>query len=276
MAYSKLIGGMVVLGIITLLIFSGPAQAFAISLDINNPDVEKGGAVNLDVNIETGGDDAPGDINFLEFKLIGPGNVDCKFSPNGEIISGCEGIKVIKSPSSDTGYCKDYGYGYGCKLKFRISIETEFFDIGTYATSLVLNAKGKETVIYGKDILINPKIKLCSIRANNGKIIVNGLDSDKNKINFFIPLKNAIKGEGYLTGQLGRERFIFRFKMDKILEFTKDITKVQVSGKYRIGTSGEYIDETAILTFDRIENKTSLTGNKVNMAGMDIYFRKGC
>ena len=57
---------------------------------------------------------------------------------------------------------------------------------------------------------------------------------------------------------------------------TGNIIKVKVSGKYRIGTFGKFIDETGVLTFDRIENVTSLVSNHINMNGMKINFREFC
>ncbi len=276
MEYSKIMGGAIVLGIIAILIFSGPAQAFSISLDIKDTAVEKGGTINIDANIETGNNDAPGEIDNLTFKLKGLNSIECTFYPDGEVISGCEGITIKKISSSNSGYCKEYGYGYGCKLSFKISIETGFFDIGTYSTSLVLDSKSKETEINGKEIAINNPKKVCSIRANNGNLIANNIQFDKNRINFYIPLQNAIRGEGYITGQKERDKFLYKFNIEKILENSDTKTKVQVSGKYRIGTYGKFVNENAVLTFDRIENVTSLIGNNIKMSGMKIKFREWC
>lgn len=277
MAYSKIIGGMVVLGIITILIFSGPASAFIVSLDIRDPNVKKGDELNLELNIETGDNESPTDVDYILFKLIGASTRDCKFSYEGEVISGCNGIQIKKLSSPDTGYCKEYGYGYGCKLNFKIIVDTEFFDLGNYSTSLILVSKGQEDEIKGKDVSITiPPNRVCSIRANDGKLIVNNIQFENNKINFYIPHEKATRGEGYLTGQNGRERLLYRFKIEKILSDSKVKTQVRVSGKYRIGTFGKFIEETAILTFDKVENITTLTGPNIKMNAMKIGFREWC
>lgn len=275
MAYSKIIVGALVLGIVALLIFSAPAEAFISSIEIKNSNVDKGEKVIINADVKTSEGDSPKDINYFIFQLRGPNNTDCKFLPNATILSGCNGIEINDVSPEPIGDCKSYGYGTGCDLKFKISFDTTDYENGTYASSLIINSKGIDTEIAGKDISINVTRKVCSIRANDGKLIVDNMQFEKNKINFYIPLKNANKGGGYLTGQKGRDRFLYRFNIGEALINNKNIVKVKVTGKYRIG-NGKFIDEAAVLTFDRIENVTSLMGDNIKMSGMKISFRQFC
>ena len=276
---SKLAAGAVVLGIIIILVFSGPAQAFTIALDIPNNFVDQGEKIKVHLDVATQNGDSPDNV-ILTFRMISKTDKkdinDCKFSSDGTIISECGGIEITKSEITRTGYCESYGYGEGCNLKFDLEIDSNMFEIGTYTTQLIASENGKDTTENGVNIIIGIPPKVCSIRANNGELMVNGDDYSKNKITFYIPLKNAERGQGYVTGQLDRDRFSYRFKVDKILLFTKDILKVEVSGKYRIGSFGKFTDEKAILTLDRVNNITSLMGEDIDMSGMEIYFRQFC
>jgi hypothetical protein len=273
---SKVTGILVAIGIFSLLLFSGPAQAYVTSLVIDNNVANKGETITMLASVETGNLDNPKTINYIILNLSGPDKVQCKFYPNTTIISGCNGITIEKFDGVDNGYCQSYGYGYGCKLEYKIKLNTDVFDYGNYATLLILNANGKNTITKTDSISIKVPNKVCSIRASEGKLIIENKTSMKNKINFYIPLKNAMRGEGYLTGQLNRDRFIYRFNIDKILENSIKKTSVQVTGKYKIGLFGQQKQETAIITFDRVTNVTSLTSDDIKMTGMKINFREWC
>lgn len=273
---TKVIAGLLVLGVISIIIFSGPAKAFVLSLQITDNSVTQGDKIKVNLKVDTENGDSPTDISFLIFKMNGPENIVCNFSSDGTLITGCEGIEITKKHTTDTGYCKSYGYGYGCSLEFDLTIDSGLFEVGTYATTLIINAKEKNTEKKGDNIIISSVNKVCSVRANGGTIISDEINFTKNKINFFIPISKAEKGQGYLSGQDGKGIFLYKFSVDRLLFYTNELVKAEVSGKFRIGNKGVFADETAILTFDRIQNVTSLVGNDVNMTGMKVYFRKFC
>lgn len=275
---SKVIAGLLVLGVILILVYSGPAQAFVLSLQIPENSVDQGAKIKVNLKVDTENGDNPSDVSYLIFKMNGPddNDIECRFLPDGEIISGCDEVEIKKINTQDTGYCKSYGYGEGCSLEYAITIDSSLFEVGNYTTFLIINAKEKDIVQKGKDILINIPGKVCSIRANNGNVQVDEMEFINNKINYYIPLNNAERGQGYLTGQDGRDRFNFKFKVDEVLNYTNDLIKAQVSGKYRIGSSGRFIEDSGILTLDRIQNVTSFAGNDINMNGMKVYFRRFC
>ena len=277
---SKVIAFFLVIAIISIIIFSGPAQAFVLSLSIPDANVIQGEKVKVDLKVDTQNSDNPSDIKHLIFKMSGPENnsenFSCEFSPDGKIISGCDGIDITKVKKIESGYCKSYGYGYGCSFEYTISIDTMFFEVGTYKTSLIITAKDKDTIKNGEDIVINIPPKVCSVRANKGDVSIDEMQFVKDKVSFYLPLNNAERGQGYITGQDGRERLTFRFKVDKILVYSNQMIKANVTGKYRIGGFGELTQESGILTFDRVNNVTSFVGSHIQMSGMKVYFRKFC
>lgn len=277
MISTKIIAGVFVLGIISALMLSGPAEAFLLSITIPDNSVIKGDTITINANIETEESERPSDINYLIIKLTGPQEISCKFLANATAVSGCDGIKIIKVPSEDSGYCKSYGYGTGCKLQYKITLESELYAAGTYETFLIINSNEKDSTKQGEDVIINNPInRVCSVRADDGSLKVGNMEFAKNKINFYMPLNKAIRGEGYLTGQRNRDRFMYKFSMGRILVDNDKMIKVKVSGKYRIGNSGQSLSENAILTFDRIQNVTSLVGDKINITNMRVSFRQWC
>ncbi len=277
-AYSKIIVGILALGIIAILIFSAPAQAFNLSFIIDgNPVVVKGSTININANIDTQNLESPNDINYIIFRLKGQDNnkINCNFSKDGTILSDCNGITIKDVSPEASGYCNNYGYGEGCKLSFMISVDTNLFEPGTYSTFLILNANGKDTEKRGENIVINIKSKTCSVRADDGTVTFNNIQVTKNKINFYIPLQHAKNGDGFLIGQEARERFLYSFKIGNILENNNSTLKVQVNGKYRLGVRG-FVSETAILTLDKTKNTVTLIGSNIKMIGTKVNFRKGC
>ena len=73
-----------------------------------------------------------------------------------------------------------------------------------------------------------------------------------------------------------KKREIKITQLYKLIFYSNEKITAQVSGKYRIGNKGNYTDETAILTFDRVQNVTSLIGDRVDATGMKVYFRRYC
>jgi len=278
---SKVIGCFLVIGIITILILSGPAQAFVLTLSVSDPIVSQGEKIKVNLQVDTGSSDMPSDLSNLTFILHGPTqnspeNFECMFSPDGTIISGCDGMEITKVQKSESGYCKSYGYGYGCSFEYSISIDSGLFDTGNYTTTFIINAKDKQTVKTGDNITINTPKGVCSIRAKNGDVVAEGTEFNKNKISFFIPLSKASNGEGYITAQDGRGRLTYKFTVDKLLIYSSEVVKVHVSGKYRIGGVGKFLPDSGIITLDRINNVTSFVGDKIQVSDMKVYFRRVC
>ena len=79
--------------IIALLIYVGPADALILGMSIAENEVFQGEIieVNLNVDIEQG---ELLDPDKLVFSMLGAGDYLCEFSPNGSVISGCNGIII--------------------------------------------------------------------------------------------------------------------------------------------------------------------------------------
>lgn len=292
---SKIISILITIVIISALFLTGPANAVIPSLEIPIKQVFQG--TNLDImpmiQIESF---EIADIDFIEFKLIkNDMTIACKFLPNGTKISGCEGISIDLldiEAQSNYGYgyglkykpSEVYGYGYGYTagfLKYSLSLATENLEIGKYKTEIIVNIGETMFKQKGEDIIIKKTLRLntrCSIRAFDGTFIVDSKDFSNNKLRFYISHKDNAGGDGSLSGQKGRDRFSYRFKIDKIIANNESNLVISVTGTYRIGRDGieKNIPETAILNFDRINNKISIFGDKIKIKSMQINFIEGC
>lgn len=289
MINSKIIAGIFVLGILSFLIFSGPAQAFILGLVISDNEVQQGEKISFEVSVEMEKGDKSSDVNYFILSLRGPANSItteylCKFNPNGSILDGCSGIKIKKNPESwdEQGFCEGYGYPGGkCIFSYNVTLGTKNYAPGKYETLLIVNIKKNNIRKRGGDITINPKgtplpLNICSLRADGGTSIVEGRDfGNKTKLNLFISFKNSPKGQGSLVAQKGRDRLSYRFNFVELLENNNNKISFSVSGKYRIGPK-EGVDENAVMTFDKIKNTLNVKGENVGIKNMKINFREGC
>ena len=81
--------------IVTILIISGPAKAFDLSLDIDEDSVEKGERVTFTSTIEITGNDSNLPISEITLIIDGPTYKTCKFDVEGNKLSSCEGVLEI-------------------------------------------------------------------------------------------------------------------------------------------------------------------------------------
>ena len=280
MVSSKLIAGIIVIGVLSLLIFSGPAEAYILSLTGTNTDVLQGEKINFIATVDNQmNNEAP--INYITLKLTGDKTYSCDFDIQGLPINenDCKGITIVPL-SNNSGSCS-YGYnGYGysgtCNLKFNITLDSNKFGFGEYETKLIVKTTKSIEETLGPIISISKKLdNICSIRAKDGQLIFNNKIYSNVKTNFFIPYDGKIKGEGYISAERGKERFLYKFKVTKLLENTANVSKVEISGYYKLGM-GPFNGEKAILTYDRKHNTVTITGNKLYVAHLEINFRRGC
>ncbi len=139
MINSKIFVIMISALVLGLLIFSVPAKALVLNLDVKNNNVEKGQLVVLDASIDISSSDSL--PSKLILKLIGNTTKTCEFTVDGIILSGCDGMTITRTSniSRNFGYGYGYGYGYGTtngKLSYRIVIDTKNYEFGNYATQL--------------------------------------------------------------------------------------------------------------------------------------------
>ncbi len=294
---SKITAILLTITIILVIFFAGPANAVILSLDISKVEVTRGSTINLMPKIQIESNELV-NIDSIELKLYKSSDIiECKFYPNATIIIGCEGMKINLLEANDQsnfgygyGYLyksqSDYGYGYGYQpgfLMYNITLNTNKFDLGKYRTELIINVEDTKFNINGQDITIlsknSPKLNnRCSIRAFDGTFNIDSKEFSNNRIKFYITKKESVDGKGSLSGQKGRERFTYKFDIDKIIENNESNLTVAVYGRYRIGRNGiaKNIPENATLNFDRVNNRVSIIGDKINIKTMMVSFIEGC
>ncbi|MBR9703903.1 hypothetical protein GOV12_00700 [Candidatus Pacearchaeota archaeon] len=277
MISSKYISVGILLVIVCVLIVTGPANAYLVDFVSDQTVIDKGVSASYSITLDLEESENLGDIDYLMFRLnkINDGDgidFDCKFDSDGGIVSGCNGIEIIKVEETS---CDLYGYGMGCDLKFNIFVDTTKFDSGEYKTFTIIKFSDVIDETKGNNLNIKEiKDLSCSIRAKEGELSFDGKDYFRTKISFYIPFREAKNGEGYITGQMKRDRFSYKFDVVRILENNEDMLRAEVSGKYRIGPYNVG-NELAILTFDKITDEITIVGDMIEHRGGEVYFKKG-
>lgn len=275
----KITASIITLSILSILIMSGPAQAFILGLTIFDNEVEKGELISFTASIKIENGEYL-DIKNIVLELKGieiPISFECSFNVKGEIIKGCEGIKIEQMSSTQYDYGYGYGYGYtNGNLVYNITLNTSYYIAGTYETYLNIFVKEKSFFQQGENISIKTKVMPLegySLRAK-GKLIVEGKDFGEGKLNFYVPLKNAANGKGSLTGQKDRNRASYEFDVQEIVENNNSYAIVLISGSYRIALENEK-KENALIFLDKINKKISLVGDNIELSDAEISFSKG-
>ena len=271
------IGGLILtIGILTTLILTGPAKAFTMDLIANNINVLQGELINFQAKVNIDPTEFL-EIDYFVFDLNGPSNVHCMFDPDGNPISGCQGITIqkIKGPTN-------YSYGYGFtdgEFIFNITIDTIYFKPGDYDPEFKIFTGDRFHTQAGGKITINPLPILherCSVRSELGNLIVENQDFGNNvEVNFYVPAGNANNGEGSVAAQYGRNRFSYKFDIINVINNDLDELVVTAVGEYRIGR-GANMPETSIIIFDKVNNLVEIQGPNVNLDNSNVWFREGC
>jgi len=267
--------------VLGLLIFSGPAQAYTLGLTILDSTINQGENVNFSVKVDFNENDKP--LDYIELSLIGLTNTSCRFDESGNKLNECKGINIIKIASNDSGYGSGYGYGYGYgqekNLDFNVSLNTSTYVPGTYKTEIKIKSGETETVKEGNHVYISSSIKPfedCSVRGKAGVINYNGKNFTANHLNFYVAGKRVVGGEGYLTSQLGRTTFSYKFKVKEVLETNENFVKIKVEGKSRIGLEKEKI-ETAVITVNRKTKVLNIVSDNFTLENMKgSFIEKDC
>jgi len=147
--------------ILSLLVLLGPVEALSLNLSLNASNIQKGQTVEFTADIDINSSETL-DIKEITLELSGPETVSCKFSPEGNIISGCKGISISKISASQFGYGYGYNFGYGYgygytngKLEYKITLDTSNYSAGTYAVNLKAQVANQLFSKQGSDLAIN-------------------------------------------------------------------------------------------------------------------------
>jgi hypothetical protein len=296
---SKIIAVIVTISVIAILFYTGPAQAIKLGLEIPKSNILVGSSINMMPTIEIEPNELPL-IDYIILEINGHTDIQCKFLPNGTAISGCDDIKIQKLESdfgSNFGYgygyrfvdSYGYGYGYGFSpgfLKYNITVNRNDLIVGNYSTKMVVVVGDKSFEFLGDMISILKRLppqKLdnrCSIRAFDGNFNVDNKDFSNNRLKFYLSPRDShtIDGTGSISGQKDRDRFTYRFKIANVIDNNATNLILNISGVYRIGRDGELknVKESAILNFDRVNNKIAINGEKITIKIMSINFIEGC
>lgn len=276
----KLVSAVITVFIITILIVTGPANAVIIGMTVLDDNVVKGDVASFTASVEIEDGEAL-DITQLGIDLSGLISTGCTFLPDGTKITSCTGFNITLLSSAPFGY--GYGYGYGFTkgtLSYLIEVDTTNYPTGTYNTNIlaftpeqIIQDNGPDIVILAKKILLEK----CSVRADQGNLTV-GEESflgNKNKLNFYIPQKDATKGQGSLTAQYDKRRFSYSFDITDIQENNPTRAVILATGEYRINT-GEKITQDSVIYLDKVEKTVDIVAPDFSAEDLKISLMKGC
>ncbi len=279
---SKFLSLGITLIIFVLLVMTGPAQAFILNLNIQNPKISQGEEIKLFVSSEKEqGENLT--IQKFSLEISGPENILCEFDINGNPLEDCEGISIIKTSEDEGnyGYSYNYGYGYGYgqanKLDYELKIDTKNLLPGIYKTKIKAITNNEEFEKQGQFIIFTKDKSLqgCSFRGEKGILNIDGFMTSSNRLNVNIPLEKAVKGKGYIYSQIGEHRFSYKFEINGVISNSEEEAEILVSGKYK-GDGLKNVDETSVITIDKINKKINIEGDSIDLENMNIKFMKGC
>ncbi|MEM3113222.1 MAG: hypothetical protein QXI33_02245 [Candidatus Pacearchaeota archaeon] len=271
--------------IITILIFTGPASAFQLGLNIHKDVTSVGEPAKFTVSAKIeSGEIIP--IDKFIFNINGPKNSVCEFDSKSNIIIGCADIKIrqISNAEEEIGYGYGYNYGYNTYkpgiLSYELTLNTSEYPTGEYHIDLRVISKGnllkKASGVFF--IGIDPsELAGCSVRASNGKIKINSdlFKSPRTRFSMKIPLSSAIDGKGYLTAQSGRTRINYDFRRIMILHNDDNLASVLVTGEVRKGAKDKNTEKAVIYIYKK-EKRIDIDGESFDIQHMDITFMRKC
>lgn len=272
---AKVVSSFITIGLLSLLFMLGPAEAFVLGLTVSEKSSTIGDIITFTASAEIEeGESIP--ISFFILEIEGKEDVICKFDTNGTIIEGCKGIEILRLSAPALGY----GYGYGFQpgiFNFKITLDSSEYLIGKYNTKLIAVTPSEDIEVSGDKFFINAPVKgICSVRADEGSLTLSEEDEfDNNKLSFIIPLKKASNGNGFLTGQGDRERFMYKFKTINIIENNNDRLTILTSGDYKIDNK-KRINAEAVITLNKKSKEVDIESSDFDAENMHVSLMKGC
>ncbi len=289
---NKVLALIMTFAVVATLFFIGPIRAEILEIFIDQSEIEIGDQLSFVVSMIIQKSDM-NNVSYFVIDLEGPLSITCTFDPDGNKITSCVGIDILKltNDTIDFDYNHGYGYGYGyCSgygpcvdesrnLTFLISINTTGYPPGEYETNFIaLTDNGVRSKQGGIVNLVEEGklLESCSVRARDGNLYVDGINfGDSGKLNFNVPKSVAVNGKGTLIAQKNGNRLSYHFEVQKVLKNNDKEAIILVDGDYKIGRQNGF-DEGSTLKLDKKNMKISINGTTINAQGMDINFMNGC
>jgi PGF-pre-PGF domain-containing protein len=165
LSYKRYASLAITIGIVLMLIISGPAGAVKVGISgLDGTSSTKGDTITFDVSATIEDADSYVPIENLSLAFTGATEKQVVFSIDGNIIDGGNGINVERTSSSyssdygygygygsdDVGYGYGFGYGYGygygygaggenLTYEYEITLDTSILNVGTHDATLYLN-----------------------------------------------------------------------------------------------------------------------------------------
>jgi hypothetical protein len=284
---NKILAAILSISLVTILVLSGPAEAFAASLTISDAQVEQGEKLTFTSELEISQGEFL-NINEIILRLEGPTNVTCKFDVNGTKLEDCEGISIKKISDASFGY--GYGYGYGLTngtLTYEISVNTNKLDAGNYSSELGVVIDDNEQDYAGDDFEIIEKVTgndflRCILKAEQGETVI--WEGDAYPTNMPVDFMMSFHennngteklGPGHLMIKQKKENLKFDYQIEEVLVNNETTLQVRAVGEIKTGGQAKNAAE-ADITFDKITGEISIVSDDFSVSGMPATFRQFC
>jgi hypothetical protein len=260
--------------LLTILILSGAAEAFILSLKLSDSFPDPGELVSLTINAEIEKSEIL-QINSFTLDFDGPTDLQCYFLPNGTIISDCDGINIVLIKNTS----QQYGYTFGeGTLSYNITFNSSILDEGEYNVRLLANLPNTQFESAAKRLIIVPsgasKVQRCSLRGKDGEAYLNDeFLSSNNKLSLGVQDERAKKGEGYITLHSYKNKLYYTFNINRSYKINSHLYIIYISGNVQKNRDGSF-HEDAIVIFDANTLKADVLGNSIKVYDMNINLAK--
>jgi hypothetical protein len=267
----KIISLAISFSILIILVLSGPAQAFILNFSLS-PFVNRGDIQTISISAEVQQGESL-DIKNFTLSLSGPKTESCSFSINATPLSNCTNIKVNRVDQSN------FSYGYAISnitLEYNASINSSLLPNGTYDARLTAALPDKTVETHQQFVILNSSekgIESCSIRAKDGSAILNKNNfGNINEFTAYVPLKEALDGQGGITLDYDRNHASFKFDIKKAYPMDDNTTVFKASGI--LSMDKKEIFQEATIIYYKNTDKLDVNAQNLTIKGMSISFKK--
>ena len=294
---SNILAVLIVILVLTVLVVTGPAQAFILNLSVSDQIKELGEKISFIADVEVEPSEIV-DIKNFTLVISGPETISCSFLPDGTLLGTCPNIQIqlLESSSNKIGYSYGYGYGYGygnncgygygygynCGygsgiLKYNITLSTNNLSSGEYLSQLFATTPQTTYSTSEQTFLLiseGDSIEKCVIRAEKGEAILNKtVFASDNKLYFGVPESRANSGQGYLQSRKGNNKLFYNFKVDKAYLAAPNVIVLEVTGNLKVGLTKK-VKESAKIYFNTQTHRVSLQSPSLEVNDLRVSLDK--